>query len=57
MMMMIRSPKRGPARPLNFFGYLTSTAMNKLEEAILTPELYNHTFMVSACCLIDKRGY
>lgn len=40
------SPKRGPSRPLNFFGYLTSRTMDRLADA-LSPGAYNHTFVVS----------
>lgn len=39
-------PKRGPSRPLNFFGYLTSKTMDHLERA-LTYKPFNHTFVVS----------
>lgn len=39
-------PKRGPSRPLNFFGYLTSKTMDQLERA-LTYKPFNHTFVVS----------
>ncbi|KAI8987128.1 Metallo-dependent phosphatase-like protein, partial [Pilobolus umbonatus] len=39
-------PKRGPSRPLNFFGYLTSRTMDRLETA-LTSKTYNHTFVFS----------
>lgn len=39
-------PKRGPSRPLNFFGYLTSKTMDQLEKA-LTYKPFNHTFVVS----------
>ncbi|KAI9498188.1 Metallo-dependent phosphatase-like protein [Zychaea mexicana] len=41
------SPKKGPARPLNFFGYLTSKTMDHLASAIMTPTRYNHTFVFS----------
>lgn len=37
---------RGPSRPLNFFGYLTSKTMDQLEKA-LTYKSFNHTFVVS----------
>ncbi|KAI7905451.1 Metallo-dependent phosphatase-like protein, partial [Cokeromyces recurvatus] len=39
-------PKRGPSRPLNFFGYLTSKTMDQLEKA-LTLNTFNHTFLFS----------
>ncbi|GAA5817187.1 hypothetical protein MFLAVUS_010729 [Mucor flavus] len=39
-------PKRGPSRPLNFFGYLTSKTMDQLEKA-LTYKPFNHTFVFS----------
>ncbi|CEP10505.1 hypothetical protein [Parasitella parasitica] len=39
-------PKRGPSRPLNFFGYLTSKTMDQLENALISKP-YNHTFVVS----------
>lgn len=39
-------PKRGPSRPLNFFGYLTSKTMDHLERA-LTYKPFNHTFVFS----------
>ncbi|CEI91448.1 hypothetical protein RMCBS344292_05736 [Rhizopus microsporus] len=39
-------PKRGPSRPLNFFGYLTSRTMDRLEKA-LTWKQFNHTFVFS----------
>ncbi|KAI7873463.1 Metallo-dependent phosphatase-like protein [Mucor mucedo] len=39
-------PKRGPSRPLNFFGYLTSKTMDQLERA-LTYKPFNHTFVFS----------
>ncbi|SAM03891.1 hypothetical protein [Absidia glauca] len=35
-------PKRGPSRPFNFFGYLTSNTMDRLANALLKPS--NHTF-------------
>ncbi|ORZ20778.1 Metallo-dependent phosphatase-like protein [Absidia repens] len=38
-------PKRGPSRPFNFFGYLTSTTMDRLTNALLKPS--NHTFVFS----------
>ncbi|ORX46737.1 Metallo-dependent phosphatase [Hesseltinella vesiculosa] len=38
-------PKRGPSRPFNFFGYLTSATMDRLVSAV-TP-LANHTFVFS----------
>ncbi|KAI9271533.1 Metallo-dependent phosphatase-like protein [Phascolomyces articulosus] len=44
---MDASPKKGPSRPINFFGYLTSTAMDHLASAIMTPTQYNHTFVFS----------
>lgn len=46
------SPKRGPSRPLNFFGYLTSKTMDQLEKA-LTSQQYNHTFVV---CMLKKKS-
>ncbi|KAL0084270.1 Metallo-dependent phosphatase-like protein [Phycomyces blakesleeanus] len=39
-------PKKGPSRPLNFFGYLTSKAMDQLASHVLS-DSYNHTFMFS----------
>ncbi|KAK4509571.1 ribosome biosynthesis protein nip7 [Mucor velutinosus] len=39
-------PKRGPSRPLNFFGYLTSKTMDQLENALISKP-YNHTFVAS----------
>ncbi|KAI9483663.1 MAG: hypothetical protein EXX96DRAFT_151121 [Benjaminiella poitrasii] len=39
-------PKRGPSRPLNFFGYLTSKTMDQLEKA-MTLSTFNHTFLFS----------
>ncbi|KAI8339967.1 Metallo-dependent phosphatase-like protein [Chlamydoabsidia padenii] len=38
-------PKRGPSRPFNFFGYLTSNTMDRLANALLKPS--NHTFVFS----------
>jgi hypothetical protein len=38
------SPKRGPSRPFNFFGYLTSSTMDRLANAVMKPS--NHTFVV-----------
>ncbi|KAI8064190.1 Metallo-dependent phosphatase-like protein [Gongronella butleri] len=38
-------PKRGPSRPFNFFGYLTSSTMDRLVSAITAPA--NHTFVFS----------
>ncbi|ORZ06608.1 Metallo-dependent phosphatase-like protein [Absidia repens] len=38
-------PKRGPSRPFNFFGYLTSSTMDRLASALLKPS--NHTFVFS----------
>lgn len=43
-------PKRGPSRPLNFFGYLTSKTMDQLERA-LTYKSFNHTFVVKLLLL------
>ncbi|KAI8976005.1 Metallo-dependent phosphatase-like protein [Pilobolus umbonatus] len=39
-------PKKGPARPFNFFGYLTTNAMDRLVDEII-PFSYNHTFLFS----------
>ncbi|KAI8390854.1 Metallo-dependent phosphatase-like protein [Radiomyces spectabilis] len=39
-------PKRGPSRPLNFFGYLTSATMDRFAHALLS-SWYNHTFVFS----------
>ncbi|KAI9011961.1 Metallo-dependent phosphatase-like protein [Phycomyces nitens] len=39
-------PKKGPSRPLNFFGYLTSKAMDQLANHVLA-DSYNHTFLFS----------
>lgn len=47
------SPKRGPSRPLNFFGYLTSKTMDQLENALISKP-YNHTFVVSNRNLVIK---
>lgn len=41
---VLSSPKRGPSRPFNFFGYLTSSTMDRLANALLKPS--NHTFVV-----------
>lgn len=44
------SPKRGPSRPFNFFGYMPSSGMNRLADSIIGPkdrEPYNHTMIVS----------
>ncbi|KAI9313362.1 Metallo-dependent phosphatase-like protein [Dichotomocladium elegans] len=41
------TPKRGPGRPLNFFGYFTSAVMDRLTSTILQSTLYNHTFVFS----------
>jgi hypothetical protein len=44
------SPKRGPSRPFNFFGYMPSSGMNRLADSIIGPkdrEPYNHTMVVS----------
>ncbi|KAI8093008.1 Metallo-dependent phosphatase-like protein [Halteromyces radiatus] len=38
-------PKRGPSRPFNFFGYLTSNTMDRLAHALSKPS--NHTFVFS----------
>ncbi|KAI8344405.1 Metallo-dependent phosphatase-like protein [Chlamydoabsidia padenii] len=38
-------PKRGPARPLNFYGYITTNTMNRLESVLLNEITYNHTFL------------
>lgn len=40
------SPKKGPSRPFNFFGYLTTNTMNRLASKILSKS-YNHTFLVN----------
>ncbi|KAL0093527.1 Metallo-dependent phosphatase-like protein [Phycomyces blakesleeanus] len=37
-------PKKGPARPFNFFGYMPSTTMDRLEAEVLEGS-YNHTFL------------
>ncbi|OBZ85175.1 Transmembrane protein 62 [Choanephora cucurbitarum] len=39
-------PKKGPSRPLNFFGYLTSKTMDQLEKALVSTS-FNHTFVFS----------
>ncbi|KAI9025283.1 Metallo-dependent phosphatase-like protein [Phycomyces nitens] len=36
-------PKKGPARPFNFFGYMTSSTMDRLESEARGS--YNHTFL------------
>ncbi|CAO3608777.1 unnamed protein product [Cunninghamella blakesleeana] len=38
-------PKRGPSRPFNFFGYLTSSTMDRLSHVLMKPS--NHTFVFS----------
>ncbi|KAI9321023.1 Metallo-dependent phosphatase-like protein [Dichotomocladium elegans] len=38
-------PKRGPSRPFNFFGYMTSRSMDRLAGAL--QPLTNHTFVFS----------
>ncbi|KAG0178107.1 Transmembrane protein 62 [Apophysomyces sp. BC1021] len=40
-------PKKGPSRPLNFFGYLTSGMMDRLANAVVEREEHNHTFVFS----------
>ncbi|KAI8139188.1 Metallo-dependent phosphatase-like protein [Fennellomyces sp. T-0311] len=40
-------PKRGPSRPFNFFGYLTSKTMDRLADALQPESHYNHTFVFS----------
>ncbi|KAI8979655.1 hypothetical protein BDF20DRAFT_940577 [Mycotypha africana] len=40
-------PKKGPSRPLNFFGYLTSKTMDQLERALISKKHFNHTFLFS----------
>ncbi|KAI7858449.1 Metallo-dependent phosphatase-like protein [Circinella umbellata] len=44
---MDATPKKGPARPINFFGYLTSRTMDRLASSIMTATKYNHTFVFS----------
>ncbi|KAI8047739.1 Metallo-dependent phosphatase-like protein, partial [Gilbertella persicaria] len=39
-------PKKGPSRPLNFFGYLTSKTMDQLEKTLMSAS-FNHTFVFS----------
>ncbi|KAI7897094.1 Metallo-dependent phosphatase-like protein [Mucor mucedo] len=39
-------PKKGPSRPFNFFGYLTTNTMNRLVSKIMSNS-YNHTFLFS----------
>lgn len=48
------SPKRGPSRPLNFFGYLTSKTMDQLENALISKP-YNHTFVASSARVRNNR--
>ncbi|CAO3600628.1 unnamed protein product [Absidia cylindrospora] len=38
-------PKKGPARPLNFYGYVTTNTMDRLESTLLDETTYNHTFL------------
>ena len=45
MKLTLLSPKKGPSRPFNFFGYTTTNAMDRLVEKIM-PVQYNHTFLV-----------
>ncbi|KAI7851580.1 Metallo-dependent phosphatase-like protein [Circinella umbellata] len=40
-------PKRGPSRPFNFFGYLTSKTMDRLADILQPESNYNHTFVFS----------
>ncbi|KAI9266707.1 Metallo-dependent phosphatase-like protein [Phascolomyces articulosus] len=40
-------PKRGPSRPFNFFGYLTSKTMDRLAQVLQPESHYNHTFVFS----------
>ncbi|ORY97970.1 Metallo-dependent phosphatase-like protein [Syncephalastrum racemosum] len=40
-------PKRGPSRPFNFFGYLTSKTMDRLADTLSSADPYNHTFVFS----------
>lgn len=47
------SPKRGPSRPFNFFGYLTSSTMDRLATALQKPS--NHTFVVRPNQMSSKR--
>ncbi|RCI03842.1 Transmembrane protein 62 [Rhizopus stolonifer] len=37
-------PKKGPSRPFNFFGYLTTNTMNRLVSSMMYGT-FNHTFM------------
>ena len=46
------SPKRGPSRPFNFFGYLTSKTMDRLSDILQPESPYNHTFVVSLLFII-----
>ncbi|KAI8640130.1 Metallo-dependent phosphatase-like protein, partial [Parasitella parasitica] len=39
-------PKKGPSRPFNFFGYLTTNSMDRLVSQIM-PASFNHTFLFS----------
>ncbi|KAF1802973.1 Metallo-dependent phosphatase-like protein [Mucor lusitanicus] len=39
-------PRKGPSRPFNFFGYLTTNTMNRLVSKIM-PSTFNHTFLFS----------
>ncbi|ORZ08947.1 Metallo-dependent phosphatase-like protein [Absidia repens] len=38
-------PKKGPARPLNFYGYVTTNTMDRLESTLLDETTFNHTFL------------
>ncbi|KAI8096209.1 Metallo-dependent phosphatase-like protein [Halteromyces radiatus] len=38
-------PKKGPARPLNFYGYMPTNSMDRLESTLLDESTYNHTFL------------
>ncbi|KAI8991171.1 Metallo-dependent phosphatase-like protein [Mycotypha africana] len=41
-------PKRGPSRPFNFFGYLTTHTMDRLASLLLSnKKRYHHTFLFS----------
>lgn len=50
------SPRKGPSRPFNFFGYLTTNTMNRLVSKIM-PSTFNHTFLVILSHIWKKRMY
>ncbi|KAL1921054.1 uncharacterized protein VTP21DRAFT_11689 [Calcarisporiella thermophila] len=40
-------PKRGPSRPLNFYGYMDNADMDELDKTMMELKGYNHTFVLA----------